>query len=113
MVKNLHKDARRDIGYLNTTSLGWTRARRNKESQAVGSPALPAGFVGAALVEAVLELLLLGTGNITSPDAMRTAKWQVREWFELERFPEGWLKSTTVLTIANSPYPIVGRATHW
>jgi hypothetical protein len=113
MVLDMIKDAPMDIGYLNTTSLGRTRARRESESRAAGSPALPAGFQNLALGEAGLVLLLLGTGGETNPDERQALKWQVIEWFNFERFPRGWQKSPTVLTIADDLYPIVGRIAYW
>ena len=113
MVGDLLNDAPNDIQYLNTTSLGRTRARRGSESQAVGSPPLSADFENLALGEAGLVLLLLGTGDASNPDGMQAVKWQVKEWFDLERFPAGFEKSATVLTVADDLDPIVGRIVYW
>jgi hypothetical protein len=113
MVQDMINDAPKNINYLNTTSLGRTRARRESESQAAGSPPLPAGFENLALGEAGLVLLLLGTGGETNPDERQALKWQVIEWFALERFPWGFQKSPTVLTVADDLIPIVGRIVYW
>ncbi len=113
MVGDLLNDAPDDIGYLNTTSLGRTRARRESESQAVGSPPLSDDFENLALGEAGLVLLLLGTGDASNPDGMQALKRDVREWFDVERFSRGWEKSPTVLTVADDLDPIVGRIVYW
>ena len=113
MVQDMLNDAPYDVNYLNTTSLGRTRARRESESKAAGSPPLPAGFENLALGEAGLVLLLLGTGGETNPDERQALKWQVGEWFDLERFPWGWKKSPRILTVADDLNPIVGRIVYW
>jgi hypothetical protein len=113
MVQDMLNDAPEYLNYLNTTSLGLTRARRDNESQAVGSPPLPAGFANLALGEAGLVLLLLGTGSESDPDQMQALKSQVWEWFMFERFPWGWEKSPTILTVADDLDPIVGRIVYW
>lgn len=113
MVGDLLKDAPQSIEYLNTTSLGRTRARRESESQAVGSPPLPDAFENSALGEAGLVLLLLGTGGASNPDERQALKCHVEEWFNFERFPWGWRKSPTVLTVADDLDPIVGRIVYW
>ena len=113
MVGDMLNDAPGGINYLNTTSLGLTRARREKESQAVGSPPLPVGFENLALAEAGLVLLLLGTGGETNPDERQALKSQVNEWFHFERFPRGWVMSPTVLTVVGDLNPIVGRIMYW
>ena len=100
-------------GGVTTSSLGYARARREKESQAAGSPPLPDGFESLALGEAGLVLLLLGQGDITNPDTMWAPSWQVHEWFMLERFPNDWTMSPTVLTVADDLDPIVGRIAYW
>ena len=113
MVGSLINDAPQGIQYLNTTSLGRTRARRESESKAVGSPPLPDNFENLALGEAGLVLLLLGTGGATNPDERQALKIHVQEWLTLEMFPFGWQKSPTVLTVANDLIPIVGRIAYW
>ena len=113
MVQDLLDDAPKGISYLNTTSIGRTRARRNAESQALGSPPLPAGLAGNALGEAGLILLLFGQGSFADPDSLQAPKWMVQQWFEWEAFPLGWEKSPTVLSVANDLDPIVGQIVSW
>lgn len=113
MVGDMLNDAPWCTEYLNTTSLGRTRARRESESQAVGSPPLSDAFENSALGEAGLVLLLLGTGGKSNPDERQALKWQVQQWFDLEIFPWGWQKSPTILTVADDLNPIVGRIVYW
>ena len=113
MVQDLLNDAPESISYLNTTSIGLTRARRNAESQALGSPPLPAGLAGNALGEAGLILLLFGQGDFTDPDSLQAPRGMVQQWFDWEVFPRGWQKSPTILSVANDLDPIVGQIVNW
>ena len=112
MVQDMLNDAP-NVPYLNTSSLGRTRARRNAESQAVGSPPLPAALAGNALGEAGLILLLFGQGSFANPDSLQAPKWMVQTWFDEEVFPFGWQKSPTILSVANDLDPIVGQIVSW
>jgi hypothetical protein len=102
---------------LNTSSLGRTRVRREKESIAVGSPPLTDNDVmfDLALAEAGLALLFLGLGDddSQSPDARSIPKGRAQEWFDYERFPLGWMRSKRELDLDEDLAPLVKRVAYW
>ncbi|KAF2403478.1 Cloroperoxidase, partial [Trichodelitschia bisporula] len=59
MLDNMLNDAG-PSPFLNTTSMGRTRARRERESLAAGSPILTSKAQGSCMIEAALVLVLLG-----------------------------------------------------
>lgn len=117
-VQNMLDDTVPDsYSFLNTSSLGRTRVRREKESIAVGSPPLMDNEVmfGLALAEAGLVLLFLGLGddNSQSPDARSIPKGQAQEWFNYERFPLGWMRSQRELDLDGDLAPLVQKVAYW
>jgi hypothetical protein len=75
---------------LNTSSIGWTRARRQRESVKAGNPPLSDAFVVAGQGEAALMLLIMGDGDAVTPengDARCAPKERVQTFFDQERFP--------------------------
>jgi hypothetical protein len=87
--------------WLNTESIGRTRVRREKESLAIGSPALSSDFVHFAQLEASFIILVFGFGGDQDQIDTRVAsKELVQEWFNEERFPIeiGYYRSQVELT---------------
>jgi len=97
-VSNLLADASGDS--LDTDSIGKSRARREKESIAAGSPVLTDAFTAAAQGEAALILLVIGRGGQGAD--RKAPKNQVQAWMDYERLPveEGYVRSETVLDSA-------------
>jgi len=85
---------------LNTSSIGYSRARREAESVAIGSPMLSEAFTAFAQLEASFILLVFGIGAVNNTDARGAPKAQVHYWLNNERFPtdHGYVRSQTVLT---------------
>ena len=80
----------KSFGFLNTSSIGRTRTRRQKESVQIGNPPLLDAFVAASQGEAALILLIMGDGGEVTPsngDSRRAPKKRVQTWFNEERFP--------------------------
>lgn len=99
LVKLLLDDS--NTSYLDTQSIGKTRARREYESVLIGSPPLPERFVSFAQLESSFIPLVFGI-NASGGDVCdrRAPKRQVREWLNEERFPvdHGFQKPSEVLT---------------
>jgi len=98
LVQKLIDDAK--IPWLNTTSIGRARARREAESVAAGSPKLSSAFVASGQLESSFLLLVFGVGGEDDPDARGAPKEQVKEWLDVECFPvnKGYNRSEMVLT---------------
>jgi len=98
LVQRLLDDA--TFPWLNTTSLGHSRVRREAESIAAGSPKLADRFVSFAQLEASFITLVFGVGGENDTDARGAPKDQVKAWLDEERFPieKGYDRSATVLT---------------
>lgn len=82
----------RSYPWLNASSLGRTRARRERESRMLGNPPLDELFETSALGEVSLILLIMGDDVETAVTAgnaelRRAEKERVRAWFNEERFP--------------------------
>ncbi|KAF2416442.1 Cloroperoxidase, partial [Tothia fuscella] len=77
--------------YLNTSSVGRTRVRRERESLKLGNPPLPSIFFSGAQGEAGLLLTVMSDGSspITSQNAdfRRAPKERIKSWLVNERFP--------------------------
>jgi len=86
--------------YLNTSSIGYSRARREAESVAIGSPMLSAAFTSFAQLEASFILVVFGVGGLNDTDARDAPKSQIHDWLNNERFPTdyGYERSQTILT---------------
>ena len=86
--------------YLNTSSIGYSRARREAESVAIGSPKLSAAFTLFAQLEASFILLVFGVGGLNNSDTRGAPKSQIHDWLNNERFPtdQGYQRSQTILT---------------
>jgi hypothetical protein len=85
-------------GWLNTTSIGRSRARREAESRENGSSHLSEAFTAFAQLESSFIPLVFGVGDLAS---MRSApSEQVKVWLNEERFPAelGYVRSQVPLT---------------
>jgi hypothetical protein len=85
-------------GWLNALSIGRSRARREAESRAIGSPPLSSAFTSFAQLESSFIPLVFGVGEVAS---MRSAPAeQVKVWLHEERFPSelGYMRSQEPLT---------------
>ena len=85
-------------GWLDTGTLGKSRARRESESRAIGSPPLPERFTSFAQLEASFIPLVFGVGEVA------TSRYapidQVKAWLYEERFQVelGYARSSAPLT---------------
>jgi Peroxidase, family 2 len=89
------------LPWLNTSSVGRSRARREAESKAIGSPPLSDAFTHFAQLESSFILLVFGVGgDQNSIDKIGAPKDRLKEFLNEERFPinKGWQKSETVVT---------------
>jgi len=77
--------------YLNTSSIGRTRVRRERESIRLGNPPLSNLFFTSAQGEAALIVLIMSDDNgpVTEDNAdnRRVPKKRVQSWLANERFP--------------------------
>ena len=72
-------------GWLNVMTIGRSRARREAESRAIGSPRLSEAFTSFAQLESSFIPLVFGVGDVPR---MRSAPAdQVRTWLLEERLP--------------------------
>lgn len=87
-----------DYPYLNTSSIGRTRVRREKESRAAGS-AQPDDKITIApgVAEGALALLFLGECLGEDADNLFVRKERLREWMDFERIPKGFKRSEKVV----------------
>jgi hypothetical protein len=103
-------------GYLNTSSVGRTRVRREKESLALGNPPLADKFFQGAQGEAGLILTTMDDNSspITSQNAdyRRAPKERVRSWLVNERFPteQGFRRPSRVITQQENGFIVQGIA---
>jgi hypothetical protein len=86
-------------GWLNTASIGRSRARREAESRAIGSPPLSEAFTAFAQLESSFIPLVFGLGDLASTRSAPSE--QVKVWLNEERFPSelGYVRSPKPLTI--------------
>lgn len=98
LVKLLMDDS--TTNYLDTDSIGKTRARREFESVAIGSPKLLDAFTAFAQLESSFIPLVFGVNASIDPSDRRAPKRQLKEWLNEERFPVdvGFQRPTEVLT---------------
>jgi hypothetical protein len=102
--------------YLNTSSVGRTRVRREHESLALGNPPLSDIFFTGAQGEAGLIITIFsdGTGPITAKnaDSRRIPKERVRSWLMNERFPteQGFKRSSRVIQQQENGFVVSGIA---
>jgi len=88
---------------LSLSSLAKTRARREAESKAGGSPALSAQATTLAYGEAALLLQTLGHLGAPAGGAGYAApKTAVREWMGQEKLPTGWTKPPKAITSSST-----------
>ncbi|KAF1988835.1 Cloroperoxidase [Aulographum hederae CBS 113979] len=82
--------------WIDTLSIGRSRARREAESIAIGSPKLSTSFTRFAQLEASFIVLIFGDLNGNDTDTWRASKDQVRHWLNYERFPveQGYARSS-------------------
>jgi hypothetical protein len=92
-----------ETAWLNASTIGRSRARREAESREIGSPRLSDAFTSFAQLESSFILLVFGVGGMENGTAYtRSApKKQVQVWLDEERFPdsEGYVRSTQPLTV--------------
>ena len=102
--------------YLNTSSLGRTRVRRERESIKIGNPPLSDLFEVGARGEAALLLLIMSddTGPITADntDSCKAPKQRVQSWLVNERFPtdQGFTRPTRQIQLSESTFLAQGIA---
>ncbi|KAF2669222.1 Cloroperoxidase [Microthyrium microscopicum] len=87
--------------YLNTSSIGYSRVRRENESVSIGSPKLSSDFVSFAQLEASFILLVFGSQGAGNVSLTEAPKEQVRTWLFEERFPveRNYTRSAVELTL--------------
>lgn len=89
-------------GWIDTDTIGKSRARRESESRAIGSPPLPERFTSFAQLEASFIPLVFGIGGDASAPGSRYAPAdQLKTWLYEERLP-------TELGYVRSPVPLTG-----
>jgi len=103
--------------YLNTSSIGRTRVRREKESCAAGSGEPNQKItIGPGVGEGALALIFIGEGvqdgSSDAADRLIVRKERLREWLDLEKIPVGWRRSKKVVTGTNF-LPLLDRVTFW
>jgi hypothetical protein len=102
--------------YLNTSSVGRTRVRRERESLALGNPPLADIFFTGAQGEAALILLIFGEdkGPVTArnADSRRIPKERLRSWLINEKFPteNGFRRSIRQIQAAENGFLVSGIA---
>jgi hypothetical protein len=96
--------------YLNTSSIGRTLVRRQRESLRLGNPVLPDIFYNGTKGEAAMILLMFGEGNgpvtAKNADSRRMPKERLRSWLMDERFPtaQGFKRSSRPLQAEEHGY---------
>jgi hypothetical protein len=107
--------------YLNSTSIGRTRVRRERESLHLGNPPLSNLFFTSSQGEAGLILTIMGDDNgpITAEnsDTRRAPKDRVKAWLLEERFPTelGFKRSERVIEQKENGFLVqsVGKWQAW
>jgi len=104
--------------YINTTSMGRTRVRRERESMRIGNPPLNDLFEGGAQGEAALIITIFGddTGPITAEnvDSRQVPKDRVENWLRNEMFPteQGYKKSSRQIQASENKF-VVQSVAKW
>jgi hypothetical protein len=100
LLDALIEDAGKGAKYITVQSLGKTRARREAESKAAGSPALNAKATTLAYGETGLLLQALGhlSGDGPKPFGWAAPVDAVQTWVGAERLPKGYRAPTTPIS---------------
>jgi hypothetical protein len=98
LVKAFLDDGEGD--FVTVKSIAKTRARRERESKAAGSP--PLGAKGMQLAYGEAALLLQTLGHLGGKDGYYAPKSAVRAWVEFERLPKGWSKPPKQITAVST-----------
>jgi hypothetical protein len=107
-----------DYPYVNASSVGRTRVRRERESLAAGNPPLSDLFFNGAQGEAALVLLIFGEGSgpvtAKNAEARKAPKEQLRSWLINERFPtdQGFKRSSRQVQAAENGF-LVSAIAKW
>lgn len=102
-----------DYPYLNTSSIGRTRVRRENESRAAGSGEPDKNItIVPGVAEGALALLFLGEGLGGDAAKMFIKKESLREWLNFERIPKGFKRSERVI-VAHDLVSIINNVTFW
>ena len=98
LVALLMKDG--ESGWLNSKTIGKSRARREAESRGIGSPALSEAFTSFAQLESSFIPLVFGVGGFEVPSMRSALADQVKMWLLEERLPTelGYVRSSMPLT---------------
>jgi hypothetical protein len=88
LLEALLADAEGD--YLTVESLAKSRARREKESLAAGSPPLSTKSMTLGYGESALILQAMGIADATG--ALKVPKASLRKWIGEEKLPDGYVK---------------------
>ena len=98
LVRLLLQDS--SLPWLNTSSIGRSRARREAESKYIGSPKLSEAFTAFAQLEASFIVLIFGVGEGEDVNTWGAPKAQLKTWLNEERFPveEGYVRSDQIKT---------------
>lgn len=107
----------KDYPYLNTSSIGRTRVRREKESRAAGSGEPDEKItIVPGVVEGALAFLFIGEGLDGDVNKVFIRKERLREWMDFERIPKGFERSEKVIVAEDLGRifdSIKGWRTHW
>jgi hypothetical protein len=89
--------------YLSIATLAKSRARRERESKAAGSPALSLKATTLAYGEAALVLQTLGhLGDQKGKTGFNVPAEAVRQWMGKENLPDGWTKPPKAITSSST-----------
>jgi hypothetical protein len=88
-------------GFITEESLAKTRARREKDSQAKGSPALGVKAQTLAYGEAALLIQALGVPD-ASGTTLKAPVAAVKAWFSVEKLPENYAKPAKAISLSSS-----------
>jgi hypothetical protein len=102
-----------DYPYLNTSSIGRTRARKEKESRAAGSGQLDKDItIKPGVAEGALALIFIREGGYGDANKLFARKERLREWMNYERMPKGWKRSKRVL-VTGDFIPLLNSVQSW
>ncbi|KAE9963056.1 hypothetical protein BLS_009742 [Venturia inaequalis] len=101
-----------DYSYLNTSSIGRTRVRRENESRATSGEPSENMTITPGVVEGALALLFIGEGLGEDADNMFMKKETLREWMVFERIPKGFRRSERVI-VTDDLARIIDKVDYW
>jgi hypothetical protein len=98
LLEALLSDAEGD--YITAESLAKSRARREKESLAAGSPPLSTKSTTFGYGESALILQALGIPDATG--AFKVPKASIKKWFGEEKLPDGYVKPVKSISFSTT-----------